>query len=52
MSVSAILDKIIKPEHRAKLNNWEDYAKTNDIFGLNCINEIYNTKGTKKLKLD
>lgn len=38
MSVSAILDKIIKPEHRTKLNTWEDYAKTIDIFGLDCIN--------------
>lgn len=38
MSVSAILDKIIKPEFRAKFNNWETYAKPIDIFGLECIN--------------
>ena len=51
MSVSAILDKIIKPEFRAKFNNWDVYAKPIDFFGLDCINEIYNTKGTKRLKL-
>lgn len=38
MSVETILDKIIKPEYRAKLNNWESYAKPIDIFGLECIN--------------
>lgn len=38
MSVSAILDKIIKPEFRTKFNNWEAYAKPIDIFGLECIN--------------
>lgn len=38
MSVAIILDKIIKPEYRSKFNNWESYAKSIDIFGLECIN--------------
>lgn len=50
MSVETILDKIIKPEYRAKLSNWESYAKPIDLFGLECINEIYNTKGAKRLR--
>lgn len=52
MSVSTILDKIIKPEFRSKFNDWEHYAKMIDKFGLECINEIYNSKGTKKLKIN
>lgn len=50
MSISGILDKIIKPEFRSKFNNWESYAKPIDLFGLDCLNEIYNSKGTRKLK--
>lgn len=51
MLVEGILDKIIKPEFRTKFKDWEQYAKPIDLFGLNAINDIFNNKGTKKLKV-
>ena len=29
-----ILDKIIRPEYRAKLNDWLKYIKDNEMLGL------------------
>jgi hypothetical protein len=44
-----ILDKIIKPEYRKHLADWEKYAKPNDISGLHIIDQIYMSKGNKKV---
>jgi hypothetical protein len=51
MSVQEILDKIIKPSYRAKYNDWENYAKSIDKFGLECIDTIYRSKGTRKIEV-
>lgn len=29
-----ILDKIIRPEFRSKLNDWTNYAKESEVVGL------------------
>jgi hypothetical protein len=32
--VEKILDKIIRPEFRSKLNDWAKYAKGSEVIGL------------------
>ena len=49
MSVSQILDKIIKPEYRERFKNWESYATEKDTFGLECIEDIYSSHGKNRL---
>lgn len=46
-----ILDKIIRTEYRQKLANWASYAKSNELLGLDIINQIYSSKGNKKVNL-
>ena len=51
MDNTQILDKIIKPEFRERYNDWEHYAKRNEILGLECIGKIYSVKGNKKIRV-
>jgi Na+-transporting NADH:ubiquinone oxidoreductase subunit NqrF len=42
-----ILDKIIRPEHRNKLNDWVQYTQEREILGLETIDQIVRSKGNK-----
>lgn len=49
MNIAEILDKIIKPEYRNRYDNWSRYANSQDLLGLDLIQQIYANKGNKKL---
>lgn len=51
MNISEILDKIIKPEYRSRYDNWSRYANSQDLLGLDLIQQIYANKGNKKLRV-
>lgn len=51
MSVSSTLDKIIKPEYRSRFKDWQQYASKEDILGLDCISEIYASKGNRTIRI-
>jgi len=46
-----ILDKIIKPEYRSKLNDWVNYIKDSEVLGLEIIDQIYSTKGNRHVTI-
>lgn len=45
-----ILDKIIKPEYRQSLSDWQSYANQSDKIGLEIIDQIYKFKGNRPIK--
>lgn len=45
-----ILDKIIKPEYRQSLADWQSYATESDKIGLELIDQIYKSKGNRPVK--
>lgn len=51
MDYSQILDKIIKPEYKNRFADWQKYARRDDLLGLECIGQIYSTKGTRCLHI-
>ncbi len=46
-----ILDKIIKPEYRSKLEDWVNYIKESEVLGLQIIEQIYSSKGNRHVSI-
>jgi len=46
-----ILDKIIKPEYRSRLNDWTNYIKESEVIGLEIIDQIYSSKGNRHVNI-
>jgi hypothetical protein len=48
---SNILDKILKPEYRLKLADYEHYIGEKESIGLDIIAQIYASKGNKHVSI-